>query len=88
LGKVAGANAGNVYRINLANAQVLKLFTIPEAVAGGALTGMWTIQVESAGADTWYIAGGAIGTAPNDKNGVLDSIRKTLQETKTPQDGQ
>jgi hypothetical protein len=71
LGKVANANAGNVYRINLANAQVLKLFTIPEAVAGGVLTGMWTIQVESSGADTWYIVGGAIGTPPNDKNGVL-----------------
>jgi hypothetical protein len=71
LGKVAGANAGNVYRINLANAQAVKLFTIPEAVAGGALTGMWTIQVESSGADTWYIVGGAIGTAPDDKNGVL-----------------
>ncbi|MDR2303443.1 MAG: hypothetical protein LBE10_02505 [Treponema sp.] len=71
LGKVADANAGNVYRINLANAQAVKLFTIPEAAAGGVLTGMWTIQVESSGADTWYIAGGAIGTAPNDKNGVL-----------------
>jgi hypothetical protein len=71
LGKVANANAGNVYRINLANAEAVKLFTIPEAAAGGALTGMWTIQVESSGADAWYIAGGAIGTAPNDKNGVL-----------------
>ncbi|MDR1469370.1 MAG: hypothetical protein LBT00_08770 [Spirochaetaceae bacterium] len=71
LGKVANANAGNVYRIDLATAQALKLFTIPDVVAGGALTGMWTIQVESSGADTWYIVGGAIGTAPNDKNGVL-----------------
>jgi hypothetical protein len=71
LGKVAGANAGNVYRVNLADAQAVKLFAIPEAVAGGALTGMWTIQAESSGADTWYIVGGAIGTAPNDKNGVL-----------------
>jgi hypothetical protein len=71
LGKVAGANAGNVYRVNLANAQAVKLFTIPDSVAGGVLTGMWTIQVESSGADTWYIVGGAVGTAPNDKNGVL-----------------
>jgi hypothetical protein len=71
LGKVAGANAGNVYRIDLANARAVKLFTIPEAVAGGALTGLWTIQAERSGADTWYIVGGAIGVAPNDKNGVL-----------------
>jgi hypothetical protein len=71
LGKVAGANAGNVYRINLAGAEAVKLFTIPDAAAGGTLTGMWTIQVESSGVDTWYIVGGAVGTAPDDKNGVL-----------------
>jgi hypothetical protein len=71
LGKVADANAGNVYLLDLAAAQATKLFNIPASVAGGVLTGMWTIQVESSGADTWYIAGGAIGTAPDDKNGVL-----------------
>jgi hypothetical protein len=71
LGKVADANAGNVYSLDLAAARATKLFNIPASVAGGTLTGMWTIQVESSGADTWYIAGGAIGAAPNDKNGVL-----------------
>jgi hypothetical protein len=71
LGKVANANAGNVYRIDLSGAQAAKLFNIPDSAAGGVLTGMWTIQVESQGADTWYILGGAIGAAPNDKNGVL-----------------
>jgi hypothetical protein len=71
LGKVAGANAGNVYRIDLAGARAEKLFTIPDSVAGGVLTGMWTIQVESSGADTWYIVGGAVGAASDSKNGVL-----------------
>jgi hypothetical protein len=71
LGKVADVNAGTVYRINLATAQAVKLFTIPDSAAGGVLTGMWTIQVESSGPDTWYILGGTVGAAPDDKNGVL-----------------
>jgi hypothetical protein len=70
LGKVANANAGNVYRIDLAAAQAVKLFTIPGFEGGGALTGMWTIQVESDGADTWYIMSGTVAGTP-ERNGVL-----------------
>jgi hypothetical protein len=70
LGKVENANAGNVYRINLAAAQAVKLFNIPGFEGGGALTGMWTIQVESDGTDTWYIMSGAIAGTP-ERNGIL-----------------
>jgi hypothetical protein len=70
LGKVADANAGSVYRINLAEAQAVKLFTLPGFEGGGALTGMWTIQVESDGADTWYLMSGAVAGTP-ERNGVL-----------------
>ncbi|MDR0663456.1 MAG: hypothetical protein LBF80_05185, partial [Spirochaetaceae bacterium] len=70
LGKVANANAGNVYRINLATAQAVKLFNVPGFEGGGALTGMWTIQVETDGADTWYIMSGNVAGTP-ERNGVL-----------------
>ena len=64
LGKVAGANAGNVYRINLASAAPVLLFNVPGFEGGGPLTGMWTIQSESEGTDTWYIMSGAVAGTP------------------------
>jgi hypothetical protein len=70
LGKVANANAGNVYRVNLATAQAVKLFNVPGFQGGGALAGMWTIQVEREGADTWYIMSGTVAGTP-ERNGVL-----------------
>ncbi|MDR2535192.1 MAG: hypothetical protein LBD29_04060, partial [Treponema sp.] len=69
-------NAGEVYRVNLANAQTTKLFKIPGYQGGGALSGIWTIQVESHGSDTYYILGGTVAGIPEDpthpnRHGVL-----------------
>jgi hypothetical protein len=69
-------NAGEVYRVNLIDAQPAKLFKIPSYQNGGALSGIWTIQVESHAADTYYILGGTVAgitedTTHPDRHGVL-----------------
>ncbi|MDR0562103.1 MAG: hypothetical protein LBG73_05380 [Spirochaetaceae bacterium] len=100
----ATSNAGDVYSINLTNGATTKLFNIPgyytpastgrggavPAVMGGPLTGIWTIQVEKIGADTYYVLGGTIAGTPAGAdltraavNGVLviKNPRETVSQT-------
>jgi hypothetical protein len=94
----ASSNVGNVYSINLAspNGAATKLFNIggyyyppgrgnnPPAAMSGALTGIWTIQVEKSGADTYYILGGTIAGVGRDGDANYRAVTHGVLVIKNP----
>jgi hypothetical protein len=54
-------NAGNVYELDLATGALTVLFNFEE-YNGQPLTGLWTIEKQSSGSDTYYVFSGSIGT--------------------------
>jgi hypothetical protein len=68
-GRVADANEGEVYEVNLTNAAATKLFKLPRYEADKPLTGIWTIQVESFDSDRYFIFGGSVFAPPRGQTG-------------------
>jgi hypothetical protein len=89
-------NAGDVYSLNLNSGVLTKLFNF-ETFNGKALTGLWTIEKQSSGSDTYYVfsgsynadAGDVIGSVlvvknPDSGETITDSSKVTEEQFTAP----
>jgi hypothetical protein len=63
-------NAGNVYKLDLSSGTPTVLFNFEE-YNGKSLTGLWTIEKQSSGTDTYYVFSGSYN---DDQNNIVGCV--------------